>query len=100
MDVIFGNRGIGKTTQLIRRAAQVNGIVVGLSRDFVYLKCRQIGVFVDSLSYEEYLQMIIDKKCIDKPIFIDDINVFLSMLDHKIKSYTVDLVDNFYNKED
>ena len=85
---IIDNRSTGKTSRLLLLAKESNGIVVCANPSTMREKAYNYGIVgVDFLSYEQYAYT--DNYDITKPIFIDELELFLKKFDYNISGYTI-----------
>ena len=85
---IIDNRSTGKTSRLLLLAKESNGIVVCANPSVMREKAYSYGIVgVDFLSYEQYAYT--DNYDITKPIFIDELELFLKKFDYNISGYTI-----------
>lgn len=85
---IIDNRGSGKTSRLLLLAKENNGIVVCANPTLMREKAYNYGIVgVEFLSYEQYAYT--DNYDTSKPIFIDELELFLKKFDYNINGYTI-----------
>ena len=83
---IIDGKGTGKTSRLLLLAKENNGIVVCKNPEKMREKAHVYGLTgIDFISYEDYR----DGHYLPKPIFIDELDVYLTFLDHYITGYTI-----------
>jgi hypothetical protein len=83
---IIDGRGTGKTSRLLLLAKENNGIVVCKHPEKMREKAHIYGLTgIDFISYEDYH----DGYYQPKPIFIDELDVYLTFLDYNIAGYTI-----------
>lgn len=95
---ITGNRCTGKTSRLILLAKEQNGIIVSISPDYVKSLAHKYDISnIDVISYSEYNEMLMGKRSsidYDRPIFIDELEIFLQLyLDKNIQGYSISIED-------
>lgn len=84
---IIDGRSTGKTSRLLLLAKENNGIVVCSNPFALKEKAYAYGIVgIDFISYSEYLA---NPKFTNRPIFIDEIELFLRRMDGKIMGYTL-----------
>lgn len=84
---IIDDRGTGKTSRLMLLAKEHNGIVVCGKPERMIEKAYTYGLNdIQFVSYTDYLK---DPNCYDKPVFIDELDTFLKILNSEIVGYTV-----------
>lgn len=85
---IIDNRSTGKTSRLLLLAKENNGIIVCFDPNRMRQKALNYGITgIDFLSYEEYAYT--DNYDRNKPIYIDDLDLFLKKFDYSINGYTI-----------
>lgn len=85
---IIDNRSTGKTSRLLLLAKENNGIIVCFDPNRMRQKALGYGITgIDFLSYEEYAYT--DNYDRNKPIYIDDLDLFLKKFDYSINGYTI-----------
>ena len=85
---IIDNRSTGKTSRLLLLAKENNGIIVCFDPNRTRQKALGYGITgIDFLSYEEYAYT--DNYDRNKPIYIDDLDLFLKKFDYSINGYTI-----------
>lgn len=85
---IIDERGSGKTNRLLLLAKENNGIVVCANPATMIEKAYNYGIVgADFLSYEWYAYT--DNYDTSKPIFIDELELFLKKFDYNINGYTI-----------
>lgn len=83
---VIDKRGSGKTSRLMLLAKEHNGIFVCSNPLAMKEKALSYGlVGFDIMSYEEYYYG--EKE--NKPIFIDELDLYLKYCDKNIKGYTL-----------
>lgn len=82
MIIISGGKGIGKTKMLLEQAAASGGIVVCEDPDNMRVRAHRYGIV--GLEFASYKGLTFS----DKPLYIHDINKFLSENFGNVKSYT------------
>lgn len=85
MEKIIDNRGTGKTTKLVKEASENDGVIVCSYPPYV----KELNDEIIVLTYGEYIQCLLKGTVINHPIYIDEIDGFLSHLDKNIKGYTI-----------
>ena len=85
---IVDKRGTGKTSRLLLLAKENNGIVICVNPLHAREKAHAYGLTgIDFMSYTEY---ITNSDKINKPIYIDDIEGFMSCLSrNNLSGYTL-----------
>lgn len=87
---IIDKRSSGKTSRLMLLAKENNGIIVCHSPQAMQEKAYGYGITgIDFISYEKYLYT--DDYDLSKPIYIDEIEQFLQIIDDAIEGYTLSL---------
>ena len=90
---IIDGRGTGKTSRLLLLAKENNGIVVCKNPELMREKAYRYGItgidFVSYYEYTDYLGGYGNNTFKNKPIFIDEIELFLQMFDSDIQGYTI-----------
>ena len=90
---IIDGRGTGKTSRLLLLAKENNGIVVCHNPEAMREKAYGYGLvgidFASYYEYTDYLDGYGDSIFENKPIFIDEIELFLQMFDSNIQGYTI-----------
>ena len=87
---IIDERSSGKTSRLMLLAKENNGIIVCRSPQLMQEKAYRYGITgIDFISYEKYLYT--DDYDLSKPIYIDEIEQFLQIIDDTIEGYTLSL---------
>lgn len=85
---IIDGRGSGKTSRLLLLAKENNGIIVCANPAIMREKAYSYGIVgVEFLSYEQYAYT--DNYGTSKPIFIDELELFLKKFDYNISGYTI-----------
>lgn len=85
---IIDDRSTGKTSRLLLLAKESNGIVVCANPVTMREKAYKYGIVgVEFLSYEQYAYT--DNYNTTKPIFIDELELFLKKFDYNISGYTI-----------
>lgn len=86
---IIDDRSSGKTSRLLLLAKENNGIIVCANPVSMREKAYNYGIVgVEFLSYEQYAYTI-DNYDTSKPIFIDELELFLKKFDSNISGYTI-----------
>lgn len=87
---IIDERSSGKTSRLMLLAKENNGIIVCRAPQAMQEKAYGYGITgIDFISYEKYLYT--DDYDLSKPIYIDEIEQFLQIIDDAIEGYTLSL---------
>ena len=87
---IIDERSSGKTSRLMLLAKENNGIIVCHAPQAMQEKAYRYGITgIDFISYEKYLYT--DDYDLSKPIYIDEIEQFLQIIDDAIEGYTLSL---------
>lgn len=87
---IIDERSSGKTSRLMLLAKENNGIIVCHAPQAMQEKAYGYGITgIDFISYEKYLYT--DDYDLSKPIYIDEIEQFLQIIDDAIEGYTLSL---------
>ena len=87
---IIDERSTGKTSRLLLLAKENNGIIVCFDPNRMRQKALNYGITgVDFLSYEEYAYT--NNYDINKPIYIDELDLFLKKFDYSINGYTISM---------
>jgi hypothetical protein len=90
---IIDKKCSGKTSRLLLLAKENNGIVVCKSPESMREKAYQYGItgidFVSYYEYTDYLGGYGNSTFTNKPIFIDEVELFLQMFDNNIQGYTI-----------
>lgn len=82
MIIISGGKGIGKTKMLLERAADANGTIVCADPDKMRARAHKYGITgLNIMSYKDITNS-------GKPVYIHDINKFLSELYGDVRGYT------------
>jgi hypothetical protein len=82
MFIISGGRGIGKTKMLLEQASASNGTIVCSEPDIMRARAHKYGITgLNIISYDE-----LGKSA--EPVYIHDVNKFLSERFGDIKGYT------------
>ena len=82
MIIISGGRGIGKTKMLLEQASAVGGIVACSDPDVMRARAHRYGIVgLNIVSYKEL-------SASEKPVYIHDVNKFLSENFGNVKGYT------------
>lgn len=83
---IIDGRGTGKTSRLLLLAKENNGIVVCAEPDRMRNKAYAYGITgIDFISYSKFNPLY----RYNKPIFIDELDIFLRRLNRDIQGYTL-----------
>lgn len=87
---IIDSRGSGKTSRLMLLAKENNGILVCANPYAMREKAYSYGlVGFDIISYSEFIDDMCDMYEKGKPIFIDEMDIFLKYYNSDIMGYTV-----------
>ena len=87
---IIDNRATGKTSRLLLLAKENNGIVVCQNPDKMMERAHALGLTgIQFLSYGEFTQEIFENVDYNKPIFIDDLDLYLRVYEPNIAGYTI-----------
>lgn len=87
---IIDERSSGKTSRLMLLAKENNGIIVCRAPQAMQEKAYGYGITgIDFISYEKYLYT--NDYDLSKPIYIDEIEQFLQIIDDAIEGYTLSL---------
>ena len=87
---IIDKRSSGKTSRLLLLAKENNGIIVCQNPDKMMEKAHILGLTgIQYLSYGEFTQEIFKNVNYDKPIFIDDLDLYLRVYEPNIAGYTI-----------
>ena len=82
MIIISGGRGIGKTRLLLEQASAAGGTVVCREPDIMRARAHKYGITgLNIISYDELGKS-------DEPVYIHDINKFLTEHFGNVKCYT------------
>ena len=83
---IIDGRGTGKTSRLLLLAKENNGIVVCKNPDHMREKAYAYGLTgIEFVSYYDFNPIYE----YDKPVFIDEIDLYFKHLNGAIKGYTI-----------
>ena len=83
---IIDGRGTGKTSRLMLLAKENNGIVVCKDPNIMRDKAYRYGITgIDFISYDSFSSLY----CYDKPIYIDELDLYLKHLNKDIQGYTI-----------
>lgn len=86
---IIDRRSSGKTSRLLLLAKENNGVVVCYDPAAMQKKAYAYGITgIDFLTYESYIYTDC-KEFEGRPIFIDDLELFLKNFDFDIKGFTL-----------
>lgn len=94
---IIDGRGTGKTSRLMLLAKEQEGIIVCSDPEIYRQKAYAYGLTgIDFISYNEYIYNLNMCKAIyvDTPIFIDELDEFLTYIHKNISGYTLSLENN------
>ena len=90
MFIVSGGRGTGKTRTLIERAKAEDGIIVCKDTIALREKAHSYGITgLNIISYDDLYECEIDHY--GKPLFIHDINSFISYSFHEVKGYSLSI---------
>jgi hypothetical protein len=82
MFIISGGRGIGKTKMLLEQASATGGTIVCADPEAMRARAHRYGIVgLDIISYRELSTS-------EKPVYIHDVNKFLSDCFGNISGYT------------
>lgn len=82
MFIISGGRGIGKTKMLLEQAAATGGTIVCREPDNMRARAHKYGITgLNIISYDDLCKS-------EEPVYIHDVNSFLSERFGDIKGYT------------
>ena len=85
---IIDKQGTGKTSRLMLLAKENNGIMVCLNPTKAREKAHAYGM--TGINFMSYVDYIVNDKAIDAPVYIDDIECFLSCLTcNTLSGYTL-----------
>ena len=88
MFIVSGGRGTGKTRTLVERAKAEDGIIVCEDTIAMREKAHSYGVTgINIISYDDLYECKVDSY--GKPLFIHDINRFITYSFHEVKGYSV-----------
>lgn len=88
MYTIIDKRGTGKTSRLLLLAKENNGIIICQNPPLMQKKAYGYGITgIDFMSYEQYICTDINN--LTKPVYIDELDLFLKTLDTQIDGYTL-----------
>ena len=85
MKLILGKRGSGKTTKAIANAYANNAIIItycNKEASYVKEKAKLMGMDVDAVGIEKYLEEVKYGKYIGKKVVIDELDCVLNNLFH------------------
>ena len=90
---VIDKRSTGKTGRILLLAKERNGVVVCNNPDRIRAKAHNYGIVgVDIVSYKEYCDFISgygNELFVNRPIFIDEIDMFLKQLHEDIIGYSL-----------
>ena len=90
---IIDKKATGKTGRLLLLAKERNGVIVCNNPDRIRAKAHNYGIVgVDIVGYGEYINFISgygNELLVGRPIFIDEIDMFLRELDIEIAGYSL-----------
>jgi hypothetical protein len=90
MFIISGGRGVGKTRALLEKAKAENGIVICDDALKMRERAHRCGITgVNIMSYDDLWEDRIEAS--NKPVYIHDINKFISDSFQNIEGYTLSL---------
>ena len=82
MFIISGGRGIGKTKMLLEQAQAARGVIVCADPEAMRARAHKYGITgLDIISYS-------DLTTLQKPVYIHDVNKFLSTRFGNVVGYT------------
>ena len=88
MFIISGGHGTGKTRALIERAKAEDGIIVCEDTIVMRERAHKYGITgLNIISYDELYECKVERY--GKPLFIHDINRFITYSFHEVKGYSV-----------
>lgn len=86
---IIDKPGTGKTSRLLLLAKENNGVVVCDNPTAMREKAYDYGLTgIDFFSYDQYI-CLDNEEFVDRPIFIDEIELFLKKFNFDIKGFTL-----------
>lgn len=89
MNRIIDGRSTGKTSRLMLLAKENNGIIVCHNPRTLREKAYAYGITgIDYLSYADFIDLMITTQ-IHRPIYIDELDNFLLLLNTNIKGYSL-----------
>jgi hypothetical protein len=87
MKAIIDGRGTGKTSRLLLLAKENDGVIVCHNPEDLRYKAYSYGlVGIDFISFNDYIEGNYNT---EKPVFIDELNLFLKKTDKNICGYTL-----------
>ena len=90
---VIDKKATGKTGRLLLLAKERNGVIVCNNPDKIRAKAHNYGIVgVDIVSYKEYCDFIGgygNELLVNRPIFIDEIDMFLKELNIDIAGYSL-----------
>lgn len=91
---VIDSRGSGKTSRLLLLAKENNGIIVCYDPNKMREKAYAYGITgIDFITYEDYIYGN-NSEFDGKPVFIDELELFLKNFDFDIKGFTLTEGDN------
>ena len=85
-EIIIGNRGVGKTTELIKKSAETGVHILvptAMHANELYDRAKQMGLSIpDSITIEEYFTIDVfqDTSIVSQGVYIDDAELVLQNL--------------------
>lgn len=89
---IVDKRGTGKTSRLMLLAEETNGIIVCGNPAALRVKAEYYGFSnFDVISYPEFINNCFYNfnKDLERPIYIDEIDVFLNFINNNVAGYSL-----------
>ena len=89
MNRIIDGRSTGKTSRLMLLAKENNGFIVCHNPKVLREKAYVYGITgIDYLSYADFIDLMVTTQ-IHRPIYIDELDNFLLLLNNNIKGYSL-----------
>ena len=86
---IIDKRASGKTSRLLLLAKESNGIVVCHSPYMMQEKAYAYGIVgIDFMSYDEYIIFQRTNSSDKRPVYIDELSMFLKYIDPNLAGYS------------
>lgn len=86
---IIDKRASGKTSRLLLLAKESNGIVVCHSPYAMQEKAHSYGIVgIDFVSYDEYMTFKRSNIANQRPVYIDELSMFLKYMDSNFAGYS------------
>lgn len=83
---IIDRRGTGKTSRLLLLAKENNGIIVCQNPEIMRKQSYRYGITgIDFISYDSFSSLYY----YEKPIYIDELDLYLKHLNKDIQGYTI-----------